>query len=110
MTKKAWAIHHSDFDLVAIYQAATRGKAIAAALHSAREAGYKAQWGDFKAKRAACYDALVQPSGGRFPLGYHARSYDLAGNFTGYDQFGCLSGERRHPRTVYASIGKGAGR
>jgi hypothetical protein len=110
MSNKAWAVYHDDVELVTIYQAATRGKAIAAALHSAREAGYKAQWGDFKAKRAACYDSLVQPNAECFPLGHHARSYDLRGDFTGYDQFGCLEGQRQRPSSLYASIGKEAGR
>jgi hypothetical protein len=98
------AIYHDNFEAIFIYQAETRGGAIAAVLLSARDAGYKPEWGDFKARRALCFDALVQASGGCFALGYHARAYDLSGNFTGYNQSGCLDGQRQHPRTLYATI------
>lgn len=106
---KAWAIYHDRFDALLVYAAATRGKAIAAALHSARDAGYKATWGDFKARRYPQFDALATIEDCRpYSLGYHARGYDLHGDFTGWDQFGCLDGQRVSPEKLYATIGKEA--
>jgi hypothetical protein len=109
---KAWVIYHLKFEAVSIYAATTRGKAIAAILSAARDAGYGAIWSDFRAKRAATFDNQANTTDCRpYPLGYHARAYSLVGDFTGYDQFGCLDGERRHPRDVYNGIGvQGGGR
>lgn len=107
---KAWAIYNHDFEVVSIYAAETRGKAIARALTEAREAGYETvRWADFRCKRAACFDGLIEQKPDRihrYPIGYHARSYDLSGNFTGFSNFGCFDGQRQSPDFLYASIGK----
>lgn len=105
--QRAWAVYHPRFEVVSIYQAETRGKAIAKALVEALDAGYdKTKWIDFKCKRAACFDGFIKHDRERYPIGYHGRSYDLCGNFTGYDNFGCFDGNRQHPDELYAAIGK----
>lgn len=114
-TNRAFAVYHKTFECLLVCSASTREKAIRAAYNAALEAGYKTvSWTDFAAKRASKYDALA--GGSRTSIiGYHARGYDLTGNFTGHDQSGCLAGLREHPQMAYKNInaepspeGKGA--
>lgn len=101
---KAFAIYHPQFEALLVYSAETRGQATHAAYSAAREAGYETvRWTDFRVKRARHFDSLAAEPG-RYPIGYHARSYDLIGNFCGYDQYGCLCGLRMHPRAAYENI------
>jgi len=103
----AFAVYHADFEVVTIYSARSRGSSLAACLSAAREAGYDAQWGDFRVKRAFRFDELANAEqSGRDALGWHAKSYDLAGDFIGYDAYGCLAGDefRRAPSYVYKSL------
>lgn len=103
---KAWVLYYDNLQALIILAATTRGKAIATALHSAREAGYQAVWGDFKARRCPLFDDLASTTNCQpYPLGYHARSYDLCGDFTGWSQFGCLEGYRINPKQLYEIIG-----
>lgn len=103
---KAFAIYHPQFECLHIYCAQTKGKAIGRAYSAAREAGYETRWTDFRVKRAKNFDSLATEPG-RYLLGYHARSYDLSGNFCGYDQYGCLCGLRTHPLAAYKNINGG---
>ncbi|MCE7982523.1 MAG: hypothetical protein DYG89_15130 [Caldilinea sp. CFX5] len=104
MKNRAFAVYHKSFECLAVYSAATRGKAIKAAYNAAQDAGYTTvKWIDFIARRAPKFDEQATEKGA-YPIGYHARAYDLAGNFTGYDQFGCLAGLRCHPHQAYKTI------
>ena len=104
MANRAFVIYHKSFEYLAVYATTAREKAIRAAYNAAREAGYTTvSWLDFSAKRASKYDHLADKPG-TYVIGHHARAYDLGGNFTGYDQFGCLEGLRIHPRLAYQNI------
>lgn len=103
----AFAVYHKDFEVVTIWSARSRGDALAATLNAARETGYDAQWVDFRAKRAFRFDELANSEQRiTYALGWHAKSYDLAGDFIGYDAWGCLASDefRRAPSYVYKSL------